>query len=833
MSFNFIPGLSQIPEGGTDILSDPFTNNIKSGKGTLTEVNITDQTFTKAFRYETPLDVVNPWDAQIIFQPQAGIDADDVILVTFYGRTLSSAEETGEGVMNVVIENKSTYAKVLYQNVTMGSEWKQYYAPVKSDVTLEQGNLNCAFFFGFPSQTVEVADIRFLNYKDTKSLEEMPVTEISYIGREPDAPWRSEAQERIEQIRKGDIEITVVDTFGNPLQGAEVSLSMQQHDFGFGSAIVASEYMSNSTYRNKIHELFNEVVFENDLKWTSFLYKSSVQVQQVSDVLDDLQDRNIKMRGHNVIWPSWKFCPVYLQNYENDPERLRLEIDKRIDKISSFTQGRVVDWDVINEPYSEHDIMDILGREVMADWFKRVRNNDPYVKLYLNDYGILSSNGINYVKQDSYIETSQYIDQLGGDVQGIGLQGHFSSNLTPIIRLKTILDKFSVLEKEIKVTEFDIAIDQQEVQADYTHDFLTMMFSHPSVKAVLMWGFWENRHWEPEAALYESDWTIKPNGEAYKKLVFDEWWTRDTTLTTDANGKVYLNGFLGSYSWTVSHEEMENSGTLQIDDPVSSGLVNEFILSVEPGIPASLDINVDGETVFCDGESTELSVDLPVGFTLSWFKGEQELEESLPTLTVDSPGNYHAEAIGKGITLKSEPVSIVVHELPEVNLQVSGDLSFCPGGSVSLSVNTDPTYTYRWLKYGVTFQGSVSEIEVTETGVYQVEVNSNGCRTRSVEIQVTKLAADDAACTVGVHDSEFDFSVFPNPFKDSFRVNLISLSKFPCTIEIIDLKGRIIYQTQLNEKSSTSIFPEIDEGYYLLKVIIGEQVRIQKLVCQE
>jgi GH35 family endo-1,4-beta-xylanase len=96
--------------------------------------------------------------------------------------------------------------------------------------------------------------------------------------------------------------------------------------------------------------------------------------------------------------------------------------------------------------------MDILGKDIMADWFKRVRNNDRTVKLYLNDYSILSGGGSDTKKQDSYYNLVKYIDEKGGDVEGIGMQGHFGSELTSIPKVYTILDRFAELGKEIKIT---------------------------------------------------------------------------------------------------------------------------------------------------------------------------------------------------------------------------------------------------------------------------------------------------------------------------------------------------------------------------------------------
>ena len=65
------------------------------------------------------------------------------------------------------------------------------------------------------------------------------------------------------------------------------------------------------------------------------------------------------------------------------------------------------------------------------------------------------------------------------------------------------------------------------------------------------WGFWEGRHWQPKAALYRKDWTEKPNGAAYRKLVQETWHT-DESGVTDAGGKWNARGFYGRYAVTVT-----------------------------------------------------------------------------------------------------------------------------------------------------------------------------------------------------------------------------------------------------------------------------------------
>jgi hypothetical protein len=134
----------------------------------------------------------------------------------------------------------------------------------------------------------------------------------------------------------------------------------------------------------------------------------------------------------------------------------------------------------------------------------------------------------------------------------LGLQAHISANPSPPVNLIAVLDRYAGLGLPVRVTEFDINTDDEELQADYTRDFLIAMFSHSSVVGVQLWGFWENAHWIPRGAMYRANWSEKPNARAYKALVLDQWRTR-VTGTTDAQGTWRSRGFHGDYVVTVEH----------------------------------------------------------------------------------------------------------------------------------------------------------------------------------------------------------------------------------------------------------------------------------------
>jgi hypothetical protein len=219
---------------------------------------------------------------------------------------------------------------------------------------------------------------------------------------------------------------------------------------------------------------------------------------------------------------------------------------------------------VINETRTNHEVMDNLseGDLAMVDWFEQTRAADPHAKLYLNDYGILSSGGsTNTANQQQYIDTLEFLIDNGAPIDGVGFQGHFSpDSLTGPEQLWDIFDRFDELGLDMQITEFDLATANEELQAMYTRDLMTAVFAHEGFNAFVMWGFWADAHWRPDAAMFRSDWSLKPNGEEYLDLVFNQWWT-DEELAANTVGEATVRGFKGEYEVSAEFGEFADSMT--------------------------------------------------------------------------------------------------------------------------------------------------------------------------------------------------------------------------------------------------------------------------------
>ncbi len=511
-------------------------------------VPVEGQSFATARHIDVAAMATHPWDVNLNASITGAVAKDDVLLLTLWLRGLASRAESGEVAMNACFEKSGEpYTKSLEMNLGAGKEWKKFQLPFKSLESYEAGAAHLTLHCGKGIQTLEIGGIELVNYGKTVKFSDLPRTKISYKGREPDAPWRKEALARIEQIRKGDLTIQVVDSAGKPAAGVEVRAKLTHGAFGFGSAVAAQGLLSpgadNDAYREHIQKLFNRVVLENDLKWQGF----EGSRQRAIDAVEWARARNIDVRGHNLVWPNWRYLPRDMQNLKADPAALRKRINDHIlDEAATF-KGKLIEWDVINEPYTNKDLQKILGDEEMIQWFKLARQADPTARLFLNDYPILR--GDSEPHMDGFEKALRFLVEGGAPINGIGVQCHYGAIPPPPAQLLAGLDRLAKFKLPIAVTELDFDTDDEELHADFLRDHLIAFFGHPSVDSILMWGFWEGRHWKPKAAIYRRDWSIKPAGKVFEDLVLKEWRT-DVTVKTDEKGMAIVRGFLGEYELT-------------------------------------------------------------------------------------------------------------------------------------------------------------------------------------------------------------------------------------------------------------------------------------------
>ena len=347
---------------------------------------------------------------------------------------------------------------------------------------------------------------------------------------------------KIETLRKGDFTVRL------PAVSGTVAYKMVRHDFPFGTCVNARVLLADGPdadkYRETLQKYFNAAVDEGSMKWK---YMEPAPGRHVDDVpmkvWQKCRELGIPMRGHCIFWGTGPGPADWHKTLA--PKALEKAMKARAERVLALFRGKIAEWDLNNEMIHGDVYAKALGLKTGAPYFKWCKAIAPDVAFYVNDYNILSGKDA-----DRYIAHIQGLLADGAEVGGIGVQGHFDAGAPPSKTVWGVLGKLRRFGLPVKVTEFDINTKDEARQAADTRRFYKLCFAHPAVRGILMWGFWEGRHWRPEGALWRKDWSIKPNGREYVRLVTDEWVTRGEGRAS-ADGRLAFRGFYGTYRFTA------------------------------------------------------------------------------------------------------------------------------------------------------------------------------------------------------------------------------------------------------------------------------------------
>lgn len=383
-----------------------------------------------------------------------------------------------------------------------------------------------------------------------------------------------ETNQSIASIRKGEIIIKAK-------PDATVSIEQVTHEFWFGCALPDQMFNGSISeseakqFKEKFLENFNSAVTENAVKWGNMeRQKGKPYYSTIDAILAWTEANHIPIRGHNLFWGIPEFVQPWIK--ELPDSELEQTLKNRAETVTARYKGRFHEYDLNNEMVHGNYYEDRLGPDItkkMAEW---ARTGDPEVKLFLNDYDILTG-----VKLPEYMAQIRKLLKQGVPIAGIGVQGHLHAETFDRFQLKRALDSLAQFHLPIRVTEFNIpgqrskyyknrslvmTPEEEELKAKELVDYYKICFAHPAVEGILMWGFWEGANWIRPSSLYKKDWTPTPAATAYHNLIFKEWWTHETGKT-NRKGEFTVPAFFGKYKVIV------NGKTKEVDLTKAAGKV--------------------------------------------------------------------------------------------------------------------------------------------------------------------------------------------------------------------------------------------------------------------
>lgn len=330
----------------------------------------------------------------------------------------------------------------------------------------------------------------------------------------------------------------------------------------------------------------------------------------------------------------------------------------------------------------------------------------------------------------------------------------------------------------------------------------------------------------------------------------------------------------GGTSWTQSGAQISGVSTWtagSISDAALSGAANlkirfrwvngsagvdpafaidEFKVEGNTGSSVNVTTAALAQTSFCSGTAINLTVNFnatgspqagniytaelsdatgsfasptTIGTLNSTATGALSINATIPGSTPVGTGyRIRVNASNPAATGTDNGSNISINQTPTISINASpANGIICAGSSINLSASGANTYVWTpntalnsSTTANVTANPSIS-IQYTVVGT-----ETNGC----TNAQSFTVTVNDCA---GIEENENSFAVYPNPFKESLKVE--SLSNEPIiSVELRDVNGKQIAVEWNNNEIKTT---ELSKGIYILKLETEtsyKQVRITK-----
>ncbi len=252
---------------------------------------------------------------------------------------------------------------------------------------------------------------------------------------------------------------------------------------------------------------WNQVTPENGGKWGSVESRRDVMNWNALDAACKIAlDNNFPFKEHTLVWgqqqPSWLTALPASEQKEQVEEWIRSFCQR-------YPQTDYID--VVNEPlHAVPSYAAALGGTGSTGWdwviwsFEKGRQYCPDAKLILNDYNILN----NDTATVKYIGIIMLLKDRGL-IDVVGEQGHFLET-TPASTIRKNLDKLAATGLPVHITEYDVNLADDNAQADKYKEQFGLLWSHPAVRGVTLWGYRQGQIWRKDAYLLRTDGTARP-----------------------------------------------------------------------------------------------------------------------------------------------------------------------------------------------------------------------------------------------------------------------------------------------------------------------------------
>ncbi|MEM6842457.1 MAG: endo-1,4-beta-xylanase [Bacteroidota bacterium] len=242
------------------------------------------------------------------------------------------------------------------------------------------------------------------------------------------------------------------------------------------------------------------------------LYETSRDVYEW-DALDEMyafcQANNIPFKQHTFLFWCCGADADWLLSLSD--AQIRAEMEEWI--IHFFNRYPNTAYvEVVNEPFQSPPpakIRNALGGDTNYAWvrwvYDKARQHAPAsCELWINENNILKGGG----RVNSYKNLINLL-KADGNIDAVGMQGHWLENVSAST-IQNTLNQLDDLNVPLYITEYEVHIANDNNQRDVWAAQFPVMWEHPAVKGVTLWGYKQGEMWRSNGYLVRTNGSERP-----------------------------------------------------------------------------------------------------------------------------------------------------------------------------------------------------------------------------------------------------------------------------------------------------------------------------------
>ncbi len=357
----------------------------------------------------------------------------------------------------------------------------------------------------------------------------------------------------------------------------------------------------------------------------------------------------------------------------------------------------------------------------------------------------------------------------------------------------------------------------------------------------------------------------------------------DSAVLTASGG----TSFVWSDNSTSQNLTVTSGGTYTVTVTDANGCISSTSINVTVNPPPPAVISPAGPVLICSNNPATLSASTGPGYTYQWYlDGNPIAGATNSTYDASVTGMYSVRVTDAlGCTSLSTEVQVMQGLGPVVTIQGPPQfgclqntiyIGYGPQ-SVTLTAVSATAVSYLW-STGATTQS----ISVTTSGTYSVTgYDANGCPSDSTPDSHITITVIDIRCGHGlkkilfchvpegnpgnpqticiapsavtahlalhqydcigpcslyyqrmspiVDDDDSKVTLYPNPFSNTFIINIDNLNGETITLNMFDVTGRAII-TEMKLTDSIELGADLSKGVYNVEILIGDKREFYKIV---